>query len=740
MAGSDSKPSRRPRPEGAGAAPRRVPASGISPLKLPSIPPNPAAPQATNSPIRPASAVYPGEQPADSTGQTNPAVAEPTPLSSANSKVVKPLPRIAPLWLKSQLKNWQLWAFVSILVFSGVGVLSAIVLLKLPALPNCPSMFLPTASASLRLYCAQVAAQKRTVDDLLKAIDLVEQLPQDHPLRPEIDRSIEEWSTEILTLAEESFQTGKLDKAVETARRIPSGTSAQKLVDDQIKQWKTVWTRAEGIYKEAEDALREQKLRQAFLLATRLLGVGNKYWETTQYRALSNLITTTRDDSNRIDKAKGLAERGGLDNLLAGLKLIQEIQPKSYLFAKAQGMIVDFGRDLLDLAEVALDQRNFDQAMNITRQIPDKAGLQAEVQDFNMLAEAHAHAWNGTVPDLESAIVSAQRIRRDRPLYGKAQDWISRWQLEIKDVTILDRAKQIADPGTTGDLRAAIAEARQIPLDNPRGKEAQTQIEKWTTQIETTEDQPILDRAEQLASGADIPSLQAAISEASQIQSGRALYGKAQDRIQDWRDRVDRYQDQPILDQAKQLADSGDFSGAIQTAEQIGSGRSLYQDAQSSIRSWRDQQERLEDQPILEQARQLANQGRYGEAVAMAQRIGSGRNLYDQAQTEIDRWSGQLRGKDRMQQAYDAANVGTSAMLVSAIRIANSIPANNPARSDADRMIDQWSQQLLQRAESQSVYNLQGAIDLASSIPQNSSIYAAAQTQIQTWQRYLKRN
>ena len=377
MTGRDSKPDRRSNPKRSGQ-PRRVPAGGIPPLKLPS--PD-AAPQAVN-PVAPSTEpplTEPATYPVD---HTYPYFDEPSPfVSAAPSQAVTPSSRMVPLWLKGQLKNWPLWAIVSILTFSGVGALSAIVLLKLPALPNCPSMFLPTASASLRLYCAQVAAQKRTVNDLLKAIDLVAQLPKDHPLRPEIDRSIEEWSREILTLAEESFHAGQLNKAIETAHKIPSGTSAQKLVDEQIEQWKAVWSRAEGVYKEAEDALRAQKIRQAFLAATRLLGVGNKYWETTKYRELSELITITRDDSNKIDKAKGLAERGGVDNVLAAMKLIEGIQPKSYLYTKAQQMVVELGRDLLDLAEVALEQRNFDRAMDITRQIPDKAGLQAEIQE-----------------------------------------------------------------------------------------------------------------------------------------------------------------------------------------------------------------------------------------------------------------------------------------------------------------------------------------------------------------------
>ncbi|NJO51532.1 MAG: hypothetical protein HC840_21225 [Leptolyngbyaceae cyanobacterium RM2_2_4] len=82
----------------------------------------------------------------------------------------------------------KFWAIASVLTLTGVSVISVALLLKLPAVPNCPSIFWPTASASLRLYCAQLAANKQTASDLLEAIELVNSLPADHPLRPEINR------------------------------------------------------------------------------------------------------------------------------------------------------------------------------------------------------------------------------------------------------------------------------------------------------------------------------------------------------------------------------------------------------------------------------------------------------------------------------------------------------------------------------------------------------------------------
>lgn len=629
-------------------------------------------------------------------------------------------------------RSWQFWGVTLVLAFSGLGIFSATALFRLPSLPNCPAIFWPTASASLRMYCAQTAAEKRTVKDLLRAIALVNALPQDHPLRPEINRNIELWAKEILQLGEESFQAGDLDKAIETAKKIPTNTAAHDLVENRIASWETTWKKAEGIYGQAEDALKDQDLRQAFRIATQLLGIGNRYWENTKYRELNDLIVETRQDGSKLDKAKGLADRGGMSNLLAAIKLAEEIQPKSHLYSKAQEYIARFGRDMLALAEAALDRQDYNEALKIASQIPDKANLKEEVRDFNLIAEAQSQAWGGLISDLEAAIVAAQRIKSDRPLYGRAQQLIGQWQLEIQDVTLLDRARQMAQPGTTGDLNAAIAEAQRIPFGNPRREEAEKEIDRWRAQIETAEDQPYLDRAEQYANAGN---LQAAINEANQIRPGRALYDQASRRVDNWMAQIQRAQDQPQLDRARQLANAGDLDGAIATARQIGSGRALYDEAQSEIDRWSDQQARSEDQPYLDQARQLASQGDLGQAIAMAQQIRAGRSLYDEAQAEIEQWQGQFQGQDQLQQAYRAARMGTPAMLVAAIEMAEQVPGNSDARSEADRVIDQWSYQILQLAESQASFNLSNAIEIARRVPANTAAYAEAQRKIQSWRQ-----
>jgi soluble cytochrome b562 len=660
------------------------------------------------------------------------------PSALQDRPVPPPAPRRRIIPVNLQLpKSWQFWGIVSVFALTGLGGLSVAVLLKLPALPNCPSVFWPTASASLRLYCAQLAGEKRTIGDLLEAIALVKDLPSDHPLRPEVDRNMEEWARQILQLSDEAFQKGELKKAIESAKKIPVNTAAAKLVDQQIKAWNETWAKAYHIYKDSEEALGKQDLREAFLIATRLLSVDNDYWQTTKYKELTGVINATRQDIEKLTKAKDLADQGGLDNFLAAIRLAEEIKDKSRVYKSAQTFMGEVGKDMLGLAKDAMTRHDFDEAASIARQIPKQAGLEAEVQDFTTLADAESRSWGGNMDDLKEAIAAAQQLKKGRPLYGRAQELIATWQLEIQDVGYLDKARDLASGGSINDLTAAINEASKVPANNPRGDEAGQEIARWRDTIQTTEDRPILDRADQLAEGGSIDALQAAINEANRIGNGRSLSSDADQRIADWSDRIHRVQDQPRLDRARQLANQGDLAGAIATANQIGSGRSLYSEAQDEVDGWNDRLESSEDQPRLDRARSLAQQGDLSGAIATANQIPANRNLYNEAQDEIQSWQNQTAGQQRMQQAYELAKVGTQSTLLSAIQIADQVPSDSAARTEANRMIGEWSYDLLQIAENRAFNNPSGAIAVAESIPPNTPAYDAAQARIQTWRQQL---
>jgi len=587
-----------------------------------------------------------------------------------------------PRWTK----NWVVWAAVLTLIPGSMGFLALSILFKLPTAPNCPQIFWPLASASVRLHCAQLAASKQTINDLLQAITLVKQLPENHPLRGEINRLLEEWSRDVLRLADESFQAGNLEEAIATARKIPTDVKVSELVEEQIQKWQTIWSKAEGIYQEAEKELRQRHWQSAFMLTARLLRVNNKYWSSTKYDQLNNIIVTAREDGDKLYKAENLANNRNLDSLLKAIKLAETIKPDSYLYQKAQELISGFARKMLKLAQAKMKERNADQALEIARQIPPIPELQAEVDDFMVLGEAQRSAFIGTAAGLETAISQAQQIDASRDIYNEAQQLIARWQLEIQDVSRLEKARNLASQGTVNDLTAAISEVQLIPGNNPRAKEARQEIGRWRGQVESIEDRPYLDRAEQIAINEDVISLQTAIAELNQIRSGRALYPEAKKKIRLWTAKIERIQDQPYLDQARALADSGNLTTAISEAQKIAS---------------------------------------------------SGRALSSEAQSSIDTWQDQIRAKESWQKAKQVAVTGTPEALVQAIQLANRVSSRNTLRLDVNIAIDQWSQQLLQMARSQSEVDVAKAIDTANLIPRGSSAYTDAQEQIRTWQQFM---
>jgi hypothetical protein len=584
------------------------------------------------------------------------------------------------------LKSWQLWAIVATTGCIGAGALAAALLFKLPALPNCPSIFWPTASASLRIYCAQLASNKQTVDDLLEAIALVNTLPTGHAMRPEADRYIAQWSDDILQLAEQAFHKGDLPGAIAIAERIPDNTPAFAQVEQRIQSWQATWASAEDLYKQAEEALFDDDPTKAFDLAVKLLDIDNQYWKTTKYQEMVDLVTASREDGSKLAQIRRMARRGGASNLMRAIVLVQEIKKTSPAYPAAQRLLNSLGKDVLNLADEYLSQRDLPGAMDLVRKIPEEARLQAEIQDFRALAQARAQAWDGSASDIEAAIAQALRIRRDRPLYGKAQQLIGYWRVELQDLAHLTRAQQYAELGTVDDLRSAIAEVNQIPQGNPRSREARRLASRWGTDIELREDRPTLSQAEEIARAGDVDSLQAAISIARQIGSGRALSAEAGDRIQTWQQQIAALQAPPVVETVPVFAP------------------------------------RPSDPVVMDSAVPSTLRTVPAPAASDSPTEGNPRDF-----ASVDRSTLQL--------AQSAASAGTPSMLISAIQTADRIPTSSAQRSEADRLIAQWSDQVLQIAQQTAAESLEGAIAIAKGIPPRTPAYAQAQLWIEQWRQ-----
>ncbi len=604
-----------------------------------------------------------------------------TEVASLRSQLDTPATDLRPsLWIRLA-SNWTLWALVALALFGGVATASAVSLFRIPNLPNCRAIFWPLASASTRLQCADAYADQGSVESLLAAISLVERLPQDHPLRSDIDERVERWAEQILTIADRTFHEGDLQEAIAIARRIPGHTAAAALVVDRIATWEDIWQKASTIFANAETYLQEGKFREAFGEAIQLRNVGNDYWQTTKYEELLNLITAARRDINLLGQARRLAERGSVTAILEALELIGQIQDTSPLHGEAQTLMKEISRKLLDLAENALARADSASALDILGKIPPKAGLAGEVADFKTLAEAYELTWDNSTMGYETAILRLQSISRDRPLYSRAQALIGEWQQQVEGLALLDWSRRVAEPGTVADLRAAIIEARRIGRDNPRWQDAQQQIDRWQREISRIEDGPYLSQAKALAGAGDRAALSAAIETAQVIPRGSSLYSEAQDLIADWRWEIQRLDHAPILAQARQLAAAGNFSQAIAVASQIPQGQALHSDAQSLVRTWR----------------------------------------------------GEVSGGDQLQRAYQSAQGGTIAALVQAINIAREVPEGSSRWSEAQGVINQWSWDILRSAESEANRDLPQAIQIARQVPARTEAYASAQLKIQEW-------
>ena len=589
-----------------------------------------------------------------------------------------------PLW-RIFLKKWQFWLAVSLMMSVGMGFVAISSLLNLTSQSNCSKIFWPTASANDRFFCAQEAASKRTADDLLRAIELVNALPQDHPLRPRINGQIDRWSQDILRLGNSSFQEGKLEEGIAIARKVPQNVPAYPTVQKQIEKWQSIWSDAEKIYRTAEDHLRQEEWTLAFRQATLLLDSGNTFWESAKYEELTKVIQATRAEGNKLVKARNTASDGSLDNLVTGIKLAQGISQNSYLYQSANKLIAEFSKKIMAIAQKRLQAGDWQQATAIVNQIPEAGNLKEQIQDFNLLASATAQGVTGSVDGLSKAIEIAQKLNSGRPLYKQAQDLVGRWQQEIADVKVLDLASRLAAPGGVNDLRAAIAQLQTVPESNPRRSEVRTQINRLSRQIELLEDSPYLQRANDLANTGDPNSLEAAVAQASRISQGRALYGEAQGKIQ----------------------------------------------------AWIERRQRLQDQPFLERAQQLAARGNLGEAIEMARRIRSGRVLYDEARSNIRNWESQFQGEQGLQSARQAARAGTADALQSAISLALQVPDSSSLRWQATEAIDEWSQRILAIGMEQSSSDVAGAIATLKKIPSGSRVFEQARSQIQVWEQSL---
>jgi hypothetical protein len=552
--------------------------------------------------------------------------------------------------------QWQLWGSLAIAISTTFGAIGYTTLLHQPSVPrNCDAVFWPFASASFRIYCAQAYADQGSLESLLRAIELINELSSDHPLRPEINRRIEIWARQVLDRANGAFHDGQLERAIKFAQRIPENTSAFPLVEKRIAKWREVWAEGKGIYERAEAALKGQDWRRAFQISLPLMDVQNRYWSDAQFQRLNQRIITAQMDDSKLGKARRLIRWGGFEDLVNALKLVRQIGPDRDFYSSARVLLNQIAEKLLGLAQAALAQQDLNRASEIAQQIPEDSKQADAAQDFLVLADAESWTWGNSVEGLKQAIAKAQTLAPNRPLYAKAQELIFAWQSDMQAVAILQQAEQVAQKGSIVDLQNAIIQAQQVPptISPYRHKVVQTNLQDWTQRMQTLQDQPLLDRAEQLAATGELSDLRKAIGVALQISQGRALYAQAQERVKAWSEQL-QLATQPQLPPPVAVPDEGAAQSQAQLQEAIalagkGTPESLVQamqkanqiSFQSPARLQADEAINNWGEEVLKLARQQAEVDAL-QAIAIAKQIPEFSGAYAEAQSLMQTWQDQL--------------------------------------------------------------------------------------------------
>ncbi|MEN9273335.1 MAG: hypothetical protein Q6J44_00790 [Gloeomargarita sp. DG02_4_bins_56] len=596
----------------------------------------------------------------------------PTPDPKLITPETQPVSVVAsPSWLD----RWPLLVAGTALVSGLVGFGAVVLLLRLPSFPKCNHLFLPTASVANRLYCAQEAAKSKDVAGLERAIALIADLPADHPQRADMDRFLNNWAMDLLALANEQVQAGNLEAALSITQKIPPGTAAAQLAQEELRKWQMGWTEVTRIYEEAEAALRKGDWRTAMAQASILPTINESYAQTARYQELSRMILRTRQEATILEQAEGLAQQGQVQQLLEAMAKTKAIPQNSYLYDQAQAKYQRWGRDILDVAALReLRARNLAGALAAAQQVPADLNLQEEVADFILLAQAEAQTWNDTVAGYQAAIAQAKTLNPSRPLYNQAQIQIETWQQTIVALNLLNQARQVASARTVAAWNQAIALVRQIPSNNPLWNRAQAEADGWNNQIQIAEDSPILARAEGLAAAGTIAAYSSAIAEAQQIRPTRALYSRAQERVREWQTRLETLQDQPYLDAAQAAADRGDWAGAINEARRVSAGRALYNQAQNQIKQW---QGRVQFQDAEKQAA-LNTPAGWVRAIQLALPLRHQGDLKPQVEQLLIQSSNRLLEQARQQEASNPTE---------ALNWARQIPAGTPAHAGAQELI-----------------------------------------------------
>ena len=496
-------------------------------------------------------------------------------------------------------RPWKLLA-LGLGVVSVLGAVSGTALWLLttpPPSPNCQQLS-PMATDMERLLCAQEAANSGDLPKILAGMDLLKQWQPDNPLYGEAQRLIAEWSKPVLRAAREKMEQSDFRGAVELANRIPATSPVYPDAQAEIKEWQRYWQRGEALVTAAGNAMKAQNWYLAAEKIAALKDFEQDYWQFDRAKSLTQLLAKEQRARKITTAAIATAQSGQPSALGLAIAQLVKMDAGTYAWADAQNVLKQWSETLLTLGLQQWQKGEFTTAMATVDPVLKNAALAPSAQDLLWLSQAGQHAaWGRATQkptftqiwNLNLAIATAQFIRPESRYYKQAQTSLANWQAQLQDTNALQLAWMVGEIPLAPAKTIAIAQAQQLGGDRPRRQQAQTLIAYWDKARAELGDRPYLTYARTLAQKNEVPALQQAIAQAKLVALGRPLRREAQTLIAAWKQQIEAIEDQPVLDRAWALANQGDLSGAIQAANGIGGDRALYREAQTAVSTWQGQ-------------------------------------------------------------------------------------------------------------------------------------------------------
>lgn len=505
-------------------------------------------------------------------------------------------PKLLPPASETKPGPWR-WLLIGFGIFSLFGGISGAALWWLttpPPSPDCQQIS-PLSPDMERLLCAQEAANSGDLQKVLAGMELLKQWDKEHPLYREAQRMIAEWSEPVLRAARAKMDQSDLRGAVELASQIPETSPLYADAQAEMAEWQRYWQQAEKIVTAARAAMKAQNWVLAAEKIAALKDFEQEYWRFDQADTLSTLLAAEQQGRQLLAQAKELAQASQPSQLGAAIARLSRINRGTYAWADAQPSLKQWSETLLALGVKHWQSNSVDTAIDVVRPVLQNPALAQTAQDLMWLSQSRkhtltnaanlqpklSHLWN-----LSAAIATAELIQPGSRYYTQAQANIKDWQAQIQDLTLLQLAWGIGEIPLQPAKQFAILQAQQIEQDRPRRAQAQSLIAYWTIATKQLEDRPYLTQARTIAKAGNIAAFQQAIAQAKLIALGRPLRTEAQTLIADWTRQIQSIEDQPLLDRAWALANQGNLNGAIQAANAIAPGRALYGQAQGAIANW----------------------------------------------------------------------------------------------------------------------------------------------------------